>query len=495
MKLVKGVTLLSAAMMLAACGSSSSSDDEDPASVSTYSFESKVNAGESSVSHSGQSTRHLLINELKSFIASDELKAATTKEAALFELNRIYATGVNSAVEGTLYDVNVYGAGTSTDISNPLSEQQIEDGLTLVQTTFQDVSDDKNLKGKMAGCDNDLSQEEGFIGWTIPLDELIDCGQDEEVVLDDQDKAHTLIQIWFNQIADRVAAGEDNVYVTDEGLDLQQLIQKFLLGAVTYSQAAEDYLKATKGLLKQNTEADNQEEFDTGEDTSLKTYTSLEHQWDEGFGYFGAAHDYLAYTDAENKANSANDTNGDTQIDLMKGEYSFGHSINAAKRDVGSDGATDFSTEAMAAFIAGRKLINDNVAVETASDGADAAYYDALVAYSETALGAWEKAIASTVVHYINDVISETETLGTNEEAEFADRAKHWSEMKGFALSLQFRPIPTISRDDLITVHANMGEAPILTAEDAADYIVALEAARDLLKDAYQFDAEVVAGW
>ncbi len=492
MKLVKGVTILSAAMMLAACGSSSSSSSDDD-TVTIYDFDSQFNTGESSVSHSGQSTRHLLINELKAFIGSDELKAAATQETALLELNRIYATGVDENDAESLYNVNIYGTGGNTDISISLSD----DSLTLAQTTYQDVSDDKNLKGKLAGCDNDMSQD--FIGWEIADEDLIECGQKldegELAVLDGQDKAHTLIQTWFNQIAVRVAAGEDNVYVTDEGLDLQQLVQKFLLGAVTYSQAAEDYLKATKGLVKQNTDPDNQADFDSGEDASLKGYTSLEHQWDEGFGYFGAAHDYLAYTDAENKANSANDTNGDTEIDLMKGEYSFGHSINAAKRDVGSDGATDFSTEAMAAFIAGRKLINDNIAVDTANDGTDAAYYADLVAYSETALAAWEKAIASTVIHYINDVVEETQTLGTNEEATLADRAKHWSEMKGFALSLQFSPIATISRDDLIAVHTNMGEAPVLTAEAAAAYVVQLETARDLLKDAYQFDAEVVAGW
>ena len=487
MKLVKGVTLLSAAMMLAACGSSSSSDDEDPAQAqTTYSFESKLKAGESAVSHSGQSTRHLLINELKTFIKSTELKAAASADDALLELNRIYATGVDSNTAGSLYNTNVYGTGASTDISNVLTDQQITDGLTHLQTSFQDVSDNKNLKGKMAGCDNNFSQEDGFIGWSIAQEALVDCGQDDVAVLNEQDKAHTLVQIWFAQIADRVAAGEENVYVTDEGLDLQQLVQKFLLGAVTYSQAAEDYLKATKGLVKNNIDADG----------DGKAYTSLEHQWDEGFGYFGAAHDYLAYTDAENKASPAHDTDGDTQIDLMKGEYSFGHSINAAKRDVGSDGATDFSTEAMAAFIAGRKLINDNVAADTANDGVEAAYYNELVGYAETALGAWEKAIASTVIHYINEVIEETETLGTGEgEASFANRAKHWSEMKGFALSLQFSPIATISRDDLIAVHTNMGEAPVLTADAVVDYVAKLEAARELLKDAYQFDAEVVAGW
>ncbi len=483
MKLVKGVTLLSAAMMLAACGSSSSSDEDPTQSQTTYSFDSKLNDGESSVSHSGQSTRHLLINELKTFIKSSELKAAASADDALFELNRIYATGVDSNVAASLYNTDVYGSGSITDISNVLSDEQIAGGLTLLQTSFQDVSDDKNLKGKLAGQDNPLSQE--FIGWDITL------AEDET----DDDRPNLLLTSWFEQIATLAASDAESAYLTDEGLDLQQLVQKFLLGAVTYSQAADDYLKATKGLVKPNTDPDNQAKFDSGEDSSLKAYTSLEHQWDEGFGYFGAAHDYLAYTDAENKASPAHDTNSDTQIDLMKGEYSFGHSINAAKRDVGSDGATDFSTEAMAAFIAGRKLINDNVATDTANAGAEAAYYTELVGYAETALGAWEKAIASTVIHYINEVIEETETLGTNEEASFANRAKHWSEMKGFALSLQFSPIATISRDDLIAVHDYMNEAPVLTGDDAGDYIDDLIVARNLIRDAYGFDATVVEGW
>ena len=65
MKLVKGVALLSSALLLAACGGDDDDDNDAPSLPTTYSFESKIVDGESSVSHTGQSTRHLLINELK----------------------------------------------------------------------------------------------------------------------------------------------------------------------------------------------------------------------------------------------------------------------------------------------------------------------------------------------------------------------------------------------------------------------------------------------
>ena len=66
-----------------------------------------------------------------------------------------------------------------------------------------------------------------------------------------------------------------------------------------------------------------------------------------------------------------------------------------------------------------------------------------LKAHRDAALSAWEKAIAATVVHYINDVIGDMEA----EDYSFYDHAKHWSEMKGFALSFQFnRRSPPIKR-------------------------------------------------
>jgi hypothetical protein len=474
MKLVKGISVLSAAILLAACGG----DDNNDNSLSvptTYTFESKLIAGDSSVSHSGQASRHILISELKSLIGSDDFQdVGGDKQVALDKLNAIYAKGTKD-VTGNLITTNVYtGGATATPVSISLKTAN----ATLKQTDFTDVSGDKNLQGKMAGKDNLLTNAE-FVGWSVTT-----TGDDSVKGEGVNAAPELLIQQWFDQLAELAVDNDPtSKYETTDGLNLQQLVQKFVLGAVTFSQASEDYLKADKGLLKQN----------SAEDKEGKPYTSLEHQWDEGFGYFGAAHDYNLYTDAENKAQQDNDTNNDGVIDLYS-EYSFGNSVNAAKRDKGATVATDFSKNAMDAFLTGRALIQANYGTDpVAGEG----YHAELVKLSKVALNNWEKAVAATVVHYINDVIADYGDFGT---AEFnqSDMIKHWSEMKGFALSFQFSPVALISLADLKTVHTAFGEKPELVGADAASiaaYIVKLEAARATLQAAYSFNAENVANW
>lgn len=473
MKLVKGISVLSAAILLAACGG----DDDNDNSLSvptTYTFDSKLIPGDSSVSHSGQATRHILISELKSLIASDELQNAVDKDAALAMLNAVYAKGTKDTT-GNLITTNVYtGAAEATPVGISVKTAD----ATLTQSDFSLVSGDKNLQGKIAGKDNLLTNAE-FIGWDV-----VTTGDDLEKGEGVNSAPELLVQQWFDQIADLAVDGDSETrFVTPEGLDLQQLVQKFILGSVTYSQAAEDYLKADKGLVKQN----------SAEDKAGKAYTSLEHQWDEGFGYFGAAHDYNLYTDAANKAQQDNDTNLDGEIDLYS-EYSYGHSVNAAKRDVGATVATDFSKGAMDAFLTGRALIQANYGTDPVlGEG----YQAELVNLSKVALENWEKAVAATVVHYINDVIADYATFGS---AEFnsANLAKHWSEMKGFALGLQFSPVALISVEQLKTVHTAFGEAPaLLNADQAAvdAYIVKLQEARTIMQTAYGFNADNVANW
>ena len=475
MKLVKGISVLSAAILLAACGGDDNDNDNSLSVPVTYTFESKLITGDSSVSHSGQASRHILISELKSLIGSDELQNAADKDTALAMLNAIYAKGTKDTT-GNLVSTNVYSGGAE---ATPVSISLKTENATLVQSDFSSVSGDKNLQGKIAGKDNLLTNAE-FIGWDI-----VTTGDDSEKGQGVNATPELLVQQWFGQIADLAIDGDAATrYITAEGLDLQQLVQKFILGSVTYSQAAEDYLKADKGLVKQNSEGDKE---------GTKPYTSLEHQWDEGFGYFGAAHDYNLYTDTENKAQQDNDTNLDGEIDLYS-EYSFGHSVNAAKRDKGATVATDFSKGAMDAFLTGRALIQANFGTNPVlGEG----YQAELVKLSKVALENWEKAVAATVVHYINDVIADYEAFDT---AEFnsANLAKHWSEMKGFALGLQFSPVALISVEQLKTVHTAFTEAPVLLNADQAAvdaYVAELEAARTVMQTAYGFNAENVANW
>jgi len=216
-------------------------------------------------------------------------------------------------------------------------------------------------------------------------------------------------------------------------------------------------------------------------------YTGLEHAWDEAFGYFGASAQYDEWTAAELAAGPvyrALDSSGG--IDFLT-EYNFGASVNAAKRDNGATAATDFMGTAWTAFRTGRAII-------THADGAlDTEQMAALTEQRDLAIGAWEMAIAATVVHYINDTLEVMQDYGTAAWTadRFLDLAKAWSEMKGFSMMFQFNPRSPML-DDFVMFHGLVGDAPVLpdAGETAvSDYEDDLRSARTLLGDAYGFDA------
>ena len=104
---------------------------------------------------------------------------------------------------------------------------------------------------------------------------------------------------------------------------------------------------------------------------------------------------------------------------------------------------------------------------------------ETLRGYRDQALGAWEMAIVGTVIHYINDTLQDI-----NNEADLGDLAKHWSEAKGFALSMQFNPHSPLSDDDFVRLHDFLGQNPERTEE----YVIALIEARTLLGQVYGVD-------
>jgi hypothetical protein len=300
-----------------------------------------------------------------------------------------------------------------------------------------------------------------------------------------------LVRHWFSQLDGAAVAwstGEypldpdgtpvPGVHVTAHGQDLQQLLQKFLTGAVTFSQGTDDYLDDDiegKGLNSDHTGADDGD-----------TFSALEHGWDEGFGYFGASRDYTSMDDLTITEVGYSDADGDGAIDLNS-EFCFAASINAAKRDVGAsaDAPTDFTAVAWEGFHGGRTIIAEN------PGGLDATAMSDLQAKRDQAVTAWESAVAATMVHYINDVLQDMETFGT-EEYSFGDHAKHWSELKGFALWLQFNPRSLVSDADFVALHEAIGMAPVLPSADADEiegYAAALIEAREILAVSYSFDA------
>ncbi|WP_046006756.1 DUF4856 domain-containing protein [Pseudoalteromonas rubra] len=462
-----------------------------------YDFISRFEEGKSSVAYSGQIARHVLIKELFNYIKSDEFvnsaKDANATEATLItELNKFYSVSEDD------YE--------SIWENRPLT---IGAEPAAAQNSLIDISSShKNLQGKVAGNDPGGQDKKGwtdegdFVGWPVDTTQ----NDAEKTPIPD-----LVVQQLFEQLAERAfeqAIGPrgveiETIYVTSDGVDLSQLIQKFLYGAVAFSQAADDYLDADKGLLADNTKP-------VEKDGSVKPYTNLEHQWDEGFGYFGAARNYMSYEDIEIAGKGGrdgfsagyNDANADGKIDFNS-EYNFGNSTNAAKRDLGTAGntnPTDLTKEAFEAFYNGRQLINST---EGALD------VQALEVHANKALLAWEKAIAATVVHYINDTKTALDDLLVELKAEqldkekmravFNDLAKNWSEMKGFALNFQFNPnspfYASEHEGEFARLHTLMGNKPVIDADGITDYKQSLDQAREILELVYEFDAENVANW
>lgn len=447
--------------------------------VNLYEFDSKFTDA-SSVSYSGQIARQSLLNEIKKYIGT-----LTTDNV---DANNITAAQVESHLNALFADYDAISENEFTFV----------DPTDYLQKTFADISSSgKSLTGKIAGNDagkqtKDWLVEGTFVGWE-------NFGTEAKT-------PEGLVKHMFATIVEQVRKHNDGEVITDpagntitklfitpEGLDLQQLVQKHVLGAIMFSQGTDDYLE--DGL-----ESDNTVQY-----KGTKSYTALEHQFDEGFGYFGATRDYLEYSDNEisgkggrDDYQSKHDTNGDALIDLNS-EFIFGNSANAAKRDRGTKSnvnPTDFSATAMNAFIAGRKIINDAVPNALTDE-----QMDAVKVQRDIAVLAWEKAIAATVVHYINDVIADDDgdiddiSTGSYTASQFAVFAKHWGEMKGFALNFQFSPFSPVSEADFAKIHELFGEKPVMAQAEIEAYKASLLEAREIIQNAYSFDADNVTGW
>ena len=288
----------------------------------SYEFDSRFEDG-SGVSYSGQVFRQALISALKAEMSA--IQDEIDNDAVVFS---------SGEVRARLEFYYLFDSDTAGELPHGLNTDP-----ATSQMTWNDISSGKDLQAKIAGQDETGQHKDwstGIVGWS------------ENAGADD------LISQWFDEVdalAVAYSSGEvpldpegvaiTSWYVSAQGRDYQQLIQKLLLGAINYSQGSDDYLDDdldAKGLNAGNADPDGADQGDP------KAYTALEHAWDEGFGYWGAARDYLAYDDDTLADTAAQDHDADGSIDLLR-EYNFGASINAVKRDKGSstDAPTDFS--------------------------------------------------------------------------------------------------------------------------------------------------------
>jgi hypothetical protein len=196
--------------------------------VPTYTFLSRLNgmSMENGVAIGGQIARHALIDTLETYIAG------VTGQIDI---------GDFSPSEGDLLqELELFFNCAVGMCDSEIVALFVEDDLS--QTRRGDISIATRLVDKIAGNDpigQHRDWESEFRGWS----------NDSPVT------PESLMRMWFSTL-DAAAVARANgsilltpsgeplnqIYVTAEGLDLNQVIQKFPLGAITFSQATDDYL-------------------------------------------------------------------------------------------------------------------------------------------------------------------------------------------------------------------------------------------------------------
>ena len=404
-------------------------NDTDTMTMETpteFVFESRFeeHAGESSVSYSGQVVRNLLVNDIKSLIASNVGGGNTAT--------------INSMMANDDPNLAIYTGS----------------GLNTVQTKYHDISTSQ-LNDRLAAV----------ISYTDP-------GYGAN--------AQDMITGWV--------AESEGYSVRPGGLDLGQMTQKVMWGAIAYWQGTSKYM--SKIPNDDNTMSDDGD-----------PYTAMEHHWDESFGYFGAARDYnTGYSDdTDRKTDPYNDSNGDGLIDF-KTEYNMGWAVTAAKRDL-VDGVSvdyDFTKTIFDAYLEGRTLIYNQAPL------------DEILVQRDIILNTWEKVVAAVSIHYINDTMSDLEALISAGDSNLAwdnlpesgDGYKyniHWAEMRAYAHGLIYNDFKLISDADIATVLGYMGTAPAYN--DGSDFSAMqtlhdnLALAKPILQAAYVFSDAHMANW
>ncbi|MGK0386648.1 MAG: hypothetical protein ACI849_001266 [Patiriisocius sp.] len=90
-------------------------------------------------------------------------------------------------------------------------------------------------------------------------------------------------------VAGQIADGSSTRYISSKGLEYNQAFAKGLIGGLMTDQIINNYLSTSVLDAESNVENNNNDVLDGD-----KPYTTMEHKWDEGYGYlFGAAADVV----------------------------------------------------------------------------------------------------------------------------------------------------------------------------------------------------------
>ena len=318
------------------------------------------------VSYSGQIARH---------VQHDSLKDRSTK--------------------GSYAEMVAYYEGS--DKNKQIWAPASKDGFPIKQTLLNEISKGKNLSGK--------TYKGTITAWPNNM------------------TGPEVIDFWMN----KASSNPKDVSV---GLNYQQLLSKFIMGAVFYNQAVDNYLDEK---MRADTKP-NDKPYKDG-----ACYTGKEHSWDEAFGYWGAAaHSLLLsaeqnYNIAKKKDLVSADYDEDGVVDL-KSEYVFAHAYYASSFDKG--GKTSYMEDITRAFLDGRKLIT-SANGEKLTDVQRTELMGHVSIISEN----WQKVIAESVFKYAGStyksLVALEDVSNTDLAKEFSKYMKYWGELKGFSMALQ----------------------------------------------------------
>ena len=400
----------------------------------------------------------------------EENKVVKIQEPATYTFNSRFTEGVSSVsysgqvVRNLLINDIKTQMGTDAGKKNPatlVSMMANDDanrailsasGLTTVQTKYHDIST-SHLNDRLTAV----------ASYTIPGYEA---------------NAGTLVNGW---VQETVANGKTRA----SGIRLDQMTQKTLWGAISYWQATSKYM--SKIPTDDNSIA-----------VEGKSYTAMEHHWDESFGYFGAALDYnTGYTDDnDRKSDPYFDSNSDGKIDF-KTEYNVGWAVTAAKRDLctGCDAGLDFTKTIFDAYIKGRTMIVNQEPLAQ------------ILEQRDLIMATWEKVVAAVTIHYINDVIDDMDAIiaagdatVTPASSATADYENHWGEMRGYANGLLYNDFKKIATDNLNRLYVVMGTAPVYPKDGSFAAMQAYKGqlageVKAILKASYGFSDANMNSW
>lgn len=211
-------------------------------------------------------------DEDNTILPTDNVVAPTTYEFTRDNKSTVDFSGQTARLKmaGELQAALLDNTKTAEDLQAMFNHQQ-------GQNNFSDAdlnNSDKNLRSKVAAS----------------LDYFSSNSAQANLIRQDFDQwiknQVTNVYPYWNQTAEPGKAGNLQQlsgtvrWMNSQGLEYDQIIAKSLIGSILLDQIVNNYLSAAKLDVGTNKEDNN-----NGVTVEGKSYTNMEHYWDEGFGY------------------------------------------------------------------------------------------------------------------------------------------------------------------------------------------------------------------